>query len=99
PAHPSPDDFDLLAKMMDCRVKPGNDDHHSASANAIVEDEAPMNSTRRSFIHLGASAAFAAFPGIASAQQYPSRPVRIVVSRSRDGSPCRGGFQTRPGAT
>jgi len=46
----------------------------------------PMKLTRRAFLHLGATAtAFPAISRIASAQTYPSRPVRLIVASAPGG--------------
>jgi tripartite-type tricarboxylate transporter receptor subunit TctC len=47
-----------------------------------------MNLPRRRFLHLAAgAAAFPALSGVASAQAYPSRPVRLIVQIPAGGSP------------
>src|SRR6185436_20590092 len=47
-----------------------------------------MKLPRRSFLHLAAgAAALPALPRIASAQAYPSRPVRIVAPTAPGGAP------------
>src|SRR5262247_1100068 len=46
----------------------------------------PMKLTRRALLHLGTSAtAFPAISRIASAQTYPSRPVRLIVASAAGG--------------
>ena len=40
---------------------------------------------RRNFLHLAAGAALPAFPPIARAQAYPTRPVRIIVANPAGG--------------
>jgi tripartite-type tricarboxylate transporter receptor subunit TctC len=79
---------------MDCRVKPGNDglgelvsalsrNYHAAPSSR----EDFMNLPRRKFLQLAAGAA--ALPAIArsaSAQAYPTRPVRIVLGYPAGGS-------------
>jgi tripartite-type tricarboxylate transporter receptor subunit TctC len=46
-----------------------------------------MKLPRRQILHLAAGAALAAFSGVAQAQTYPSRPVRIITGFAAGGAP------------
>jgi hypothetical protein len=57
-----------------------------------------MQPFRRRILHLAVSAAaFAAVPGIAMAQAYPTRPVRIIVGFAAGGPSDIGESPPHPG--